>query len=517
MKIIIQAGGKGTRLGHLTQNKPKCIVPVNNLPIIFHMFKKYPQAEFVIIGDYKFNVLEKYLQTFCCAKYILIKATGTGNACGIKEALKYIADDEQFMLIWSDIILSQEFDISNLDKNKSYIGISENFKCSWSFQNNTLEKIASTEYGVAGCYIFNNKSKFSDFPDEGSFTQWLKNSGIALTPLSMKNSKETGTIEAIEKISSTKNRCRPYNKMEFTADKVIKTGLTTEGQKLIDREVVWYKQMREYGFDSIPEIYSLEPLTMSKIDGTNIFNAELSLNEKKTVIDNLIKSINKMHGYENQPANYWDLEEEYYTKTIKRIQSIRQAIPFSDNDYITINGKHCKNIMTDSTFLRNLVENRLFSTVYCPIHGDCTLTNTMIDKNGKIYFIDARGYFGSQKVLGDIRYDWAKLYYSINGNFDQFNIKNFNLSITNTEVNYTINSGGWEELTDYFISKIPACNIDELKIIHSIIWLSLASHAWEDFDSMCLAYYNGLYLLNECIEGDNNAFKREYFKTISTK
>ena len=173
--------------------------------------------------------------------------------------------------------------------------------------------------------------------------------------------------------------------------------------------------------------------------------------------------------------------------------------------------------MTDSTFLRKLVENRLFSTVYCPIHGDCTLTNTMIDKNGKIYFIDARGYFGSQKVLGDIRYDWAKLYYSINGNFDQFNIKNFNLSITNTEVNYTINSGGWEELTDYFISKIPACNIDELKIIHSIIWLSLASHAWEDFDSMCLAYYNGLYLLNECIEGDNNAFKREYFKTISTK
>ena len=30
--IIIQAGGKGTRLKKLTQNKPKGIVPVNNLP-----------------------------------------------------------------------------------------------------------------------------------------------------------------------------------------------------------------------------------------------------------------------------------------------------------------------------------------------------------------------------------------------------------------------------------------------------------------------------------------------------
>ena len=36
--IVIQAGGKGTRLKHLTKNKPKGIVPVNNLPIIFHLF-----------------------------------------------------------------------------------------------------------------------------------------------------------------------------------------------------------------------------------------------------------------------------------------------------------------------------------------------------------------------------------------------------------------------------------------------------------------------------------------------
>ena len=39
--IIIQAGGLGTRLEHLTRNRPKAIVPVNNLPIIFHLFQKY--------------------------------------------------------------------------------------------------------------------------------------------------------------------------------------------------------------------------------------------------------------------------------------------------------------------------------------------------------------------------------------------------------------------------------------------------------------------------------------------
>ncbi len=515
MKIIIQAGGKGTRLGKLTLNKPKCLAPVNNLPIIFHIFNKFPNSEFIIIGDYKYEVLENYLKTFAKVKYTLIKASGEGNICGIKKALDYISDNEQFMLIWSDLILSNEFLSNPIDKNKSYIGLSETFKCSWSFQNGKLDKAASKEYGVAGCYIFNNKDKFTGIPQTGSFTVWLKNSGIELTPLSMAGSVETGTIDAIHKISPVENRCRPYNKMEFTKDKVIKTGLTEEGRKLIEREVVWYEQMNKYGFGAIPRIYSLNPLTMEKINGNNIFNTKLLQNEKKKVIDKLIQSVDKMHSFENKPASTEDIIQEYYTKTIHRLESIKGAIPFAGNKQIYINGKKCKNILTDPEILKNLVKSNLLSTTYCPIHGDCTLTNTLINNEGNIYFIDARGYFGQEKVLGDIRYDWAKLYYSIAGNFDQFNIKNFDLIITDLEVNYKIHTDGWDEVTEYFISKLKNVKLKEIQLIHAVIWLSLASHAWEDFDSMCVAYYNGLYLLNEWIEGEKHAFKREYFETIT--
>lgn len=62
--IIVQAGGKGSRMERLTRNKPKALVPVNNLPMIFHLFKKFPDKKFIIIGDYKFDVLEKYLREF---------------------------------------------------------------------------------------------------------------------------------------------------------------------------------------------------------------------------------------------------------------------------------------------------------------------------------------------------------------------------------------------------------------------------------------------------------------------
>ncbi len=515
MKIIIQAGGKGTRLKELTQNRPKCIVPVNNLPIIFHMFKKFPQAEFIIIGDYKFEVLEKYLETFSTAKFVLIKAQGDGNICGIKEALNFVNKNEQFMLIWSDLILDENLDIEKFDKSKCYIGLTDKFQCSWSFQNNKLQKTQSHEFGVSGLYIFNNKNKLQNIPQTGSFTKWLADSNINLIPFSIMNSIETGTLEAISKVSSIKNRCRPYNKIEFKDDKVIKTGLTQEGQELINREIVWYKKMTEYGFNSIPKIYSLSPLTMEKINGTNIFGAKLSIENKKKVIDNLIESVNKMHSFEVKNSDKLDLEQEYYTKTIKRIRSIAPSIPFANCEYITINGKKCRNILTDTYTLKKIVEDNLMDTIYCPIHGDCTLTNTMIDNENNIYFIDARGYFGSEKVMGDIRYDWAKLYYSIAGNFDQFNIKNFKLKISDYDVKFEIKSGGWDELTDYFLSRIPNVKIEQLKLIHAIIWISLASHCWEDYDSMCLAFYNGIYLLYECIEGEKNAFKREYFETIN--
>ena len=51
--IIVQAGGKGTRLKHLTENKPKALVPVGYLPMLFYLFGRYPEKRCVIIADYQ--------------------------------------------------------------------------------------------------------------------------------------------------------------------------------------------------------------------------------------------------------------------------------------------------------------------------------------------------------------------------------------------------------------------------------------------------------------------------------
>ena len=133
MKIIIQAGGMGTRMQALTHVKPKVLVSAKYMPIIFHMFKKYPNDEFIIIGDYKFDVLDKYLATFAKdVNYILLKADKKGNAAGIKEAVECVPDGEPFMVVWSDIILSEAFNIHEIPNGCQVVVV--DFPCSRSIK-----------------------------------------------------------------------------------------------------------------------------------------------------------------------------------------------------------------------------------------------------------------------------------------------------------------------------------------------------------------------------------------------
>ena len=87
----------------------------------------------------------------------------------------------------------------------------------------------------------------------------------------------------------------------------------------------------------------------------------------------------------------------------------------------------------------------------------------------------------------------------MNGNFDRFNIKDFRLKINEHSVEYTISSNGWEQFTQKVLDNMKNCKVEDIQFIHAIIWLSLASHCWEDYDSMCLAFYNGVYLIQDFI------------------
>lgn len=492
--IIVQAGGKGSRLGQLTRNKPKAIVPVNNLPMLFHLFQKYPDKSYIIIADYKADVLERYLHIFAKVKYLVINAGGNSGTCaGINDALFFLPKKKPFMLIWSDLVLDNEFEIP--DETENYIGLSEEFVCRWSYKNRMLAEIASKENGVAGFFLFKEKTILSKLPENGEFVKWLKDENIDMIPIHLKGTKEYGSFDAYQRTDGIP--CRPFNRIFIDGNKVIKQAVDHQGKELEEREKNWYKKMKELGVKNIPEIYSFEPFTMQKIEGKHVFEYEFSKQEKQKILQKIIKSLREIHASDTkQEINYFSVYEAYINKTLNRLEKIRSLVPFANEKYIEINGKICKNIF----FYKNDFKNKFYRILpkcFCPLHGDATFSNIIL-QNGEPFFIDPRGYFGFDKIYGDPIYDWAKLYYSVAGNYDQFNQKNFQLEIRDKEVLLTVDSNNWEDTEDYFFSLLEETDIKEkVKLIHAIIWLSLTTYAWEDYDSICGAFYNGIYYLED--------------------
>ncbi len=496
--VIIQAGGRGSRLETLTINKPKCLVPIENKPLIFHLFEKFQDKKFIIICDYKADVLDKYLKTFAdSVDYELVRASKKGTCSGIQDALKLIPQDEPFALVWCDLLFAENTQIpEKIDQN--LVALSKSFECRWSFADGKFVKVPSKENGVAGLFLIKSSKEIAAVSEEGEFVLWLQNNEIPFGSFGLSHTREIGTMLSYNDNDSKEAKCRPFNKMGFEQDRVTKIPVNDYGKSIMVDELNWYKKITDLGFTDVPKIFSFEPFTMEKIDGKNVFEYKnFTLSQKKEILRKIVSKINRLHHLAPKiEANYQDCLDNYVSKTFARIAKIKNLVPFADQKFVTINGKKCKNIFYLEEKFSDLVK-KYFPTEFYLIHGDPTFSNIMI-RNEEVdpVLIDPRGYFGNSKFYGDQDYDWAKLYYSIVGNYDQFNRKNFTLEITESEVLLRVDSNDWEGVEEEFFNATKADKL-KIKILHSLIWLSLTTYAWEDYDSVCASFYNGLLYLNE--------------------
>ena len=71
MKVVILAGGFGTRLSEYTKLIPKPMVKVGKIPMIAHIIKYYMKYDLkdYVAGGYKFNILKSILKNKIKCKY----------------------------------------------------------------------------------------------------------------------------------------------------------------------------------------------------------------------------------------------------------------------------------------------------------------------------------------------------------------------------------------------------------------------------------------------------------------
>ena len=67
MKVVILAGGFGTRISEESQLRPKPMIEIGNMPILWHIMKIYSHYgfnEFVICAGYKQHVIKEWFANY---------------------------------------------------------------------------------------------------------------------------------------------------------------------------------------------------------------------------------------------------------------------------------------------------------------------------------------------------------------------------------------------------------------------------------------------------------------------
>ena len=127
MKVVILAGGLGSRLSEYTKSIPKPMVKILNVPIIVRVIKFYSRfgiRDFIIASGYKGNIIKNYFKKNPFNLNIKVIHTGKKTMTGgrIKRLEKYL-DKERFMLTYGDGL--SNVNINRLlkfhIKNKNYV------------------------------------------------------------------------------------------------------------------------------------------------------------------------------------------------------------------------------------------------------------------------------------------------------------------------------------------------------------------------------------------------------------
>jgi glucose-1-phosphate cytidylyltransferase len=144
MKAVILAGGLGTRISEETDNKPKPMVEIGGMPILWHILKMYSShgvTDFIICCGYKGYVIKEYFAnyflhtsdvTFDIAhnkmevhhRYaepwrVTLVDTGEMTMTGgrLKRVARYLKNEEAFCLTYgdglSDVNITELIDFHN--------------------------------------------------------------------------------------------------------------------------------------------------------------------------------------------------------------------------------------------------------------------------------------------------------------------------------------------------------------------------------------------------------------------
>jgi dTDP-glucose pyrophosphorylase len=237
--------------------------------------------------------------------------------------------------------------------------------------------------------------------------------------------------------------------------------------------------------------------------------ANLPLAAWEQIFRHLFHIVQRFHNHA-RPFDNTDYELMYITKTESRLSQLAsqnatcRALVTSESA-VRIDGRRCQPLAA----LWSVAVERLRAlgrpADTAVIHGDLCLSNILYDVNSRVCkLIDPRGRFGKSGITGDIKYDVAKLYHSVHGQYDFMVNDLFEVRHTGSDIDVVIacERPRVAELQSIFARVFfGSFDHDEIKLIEATLFLSMCPLHVDAPARQVALLATGLRLLNEALAG----------------
>lgn len=513
---------------------PMALYPINGEPIINLILKQYPDDWSPVISGYQnFDLLKRNLNSNkkCeLVKIDMLKDIGftifnTLDKIGLK-------DDDRVIINFADTVIDNNDLTRNcivcktcddINKKWTYL-LTSNGKITGIIDKTSLKDCVNEEKKlVCGVFTIEKPQIFLNFlrseeNEKGcNFYKALKKYS-QIYPFDFIEAKNWLDIGHPDEYFDSKIaiKCRQFNHISFDKNRGIIIKTSDDCNKLIS-EIKWFLKLPNNLAYSIPRVfdYSIEPdnpyVKLEYCQYSTLLELFLYGNLDETSWIKIFKQIDFVlkdyAQYKMKDSGIIEsLKDVYVKKTISRISKMKSNPYFSVyfDRPLTINGKKYKNLNQIIDIIPKIVDDYLLNiSEFSVIHGDLCFSNILIDeKLNFIKLIDPRGSFGSFGICGDQRYEFAKLFHSIDGKYDYIIKDLFSLKAKGTTIDYKFAKQKYDL---YAIAKDVFAfeddnKIREIEIIEAFLFLSMIPLHQESLNHQIMMLAIGIEILNRWVD-----------------
>ena len=202
MKVVILAGGFGTRISEYSKTIPKPMITINKKPIIIHIMEHYFKhgfSDFYIALGYKSSVIKKYFKNKKFRWNVNLVDTGLKTMTGGRlKRLKKILGNETFLMTYGD-------GLSNVNLAKLLKFHNANKKLVTLTAVRPPARFGAIKLAGNNVKVFKEKEKMDEgwinggfFVMESKFLNYIKNDNTFLEKEPLERASKEGQLSAFK-------------------------------------------------------------------------------------------------------------------------------------------------------------------------------------------------------------------------------------------------------------------------------------------------------------------------------